>query len=83
MPVVVVRKPKETEFRRGWRTRTRTTTRTRVIKKDKQVDAEARRAAQNAVLLRVRGVKSPAKKGVVEKVRGWVDSAFFGRRKQR
>ncbi len=73
MPVVVLRKPKEKEAKKGWRVRTKTITTTKIIPSRKKEAERARRSAHNYLLLREFGVKAPGEeKGVVEKVKGWL-----------
>lgn len=83
MPVVVMQKPKEKQIRYGWRVRTKTIVKTvRRTEESRLAKEQARRAAHNYLLLRELGVKAPAERvGVVEKVKGWLNS-IFGKGKQ-
>ena len=81
MGAVVLRKPEE-RVRRGWREKARTTDKTaKAMQAEKRRAAEekeksrVKRAAHNAVLLRVRGVKAPGRSaGVIGKVKAALES---------
>jgi len=81
MAVVVMKKPKEKRLeKKGWRTKTKTKTvagwneRKRISEEKMKVQ----RAAHNAMLLRVRGVRGPREEapGLLERLGDWMRSLF-------